>query len=136
MTEATPVEVRTDHDSYQPGQRVTGTVVVVANVDARALTLTLECREWSNDFRHVAATGASLDLAKGQLELGDRFQFDCALPDDALPSVSGVQGHLSWGLHAHVDRRGRDRHVWLPIEVTRAACELGEEARRDGDVVD
>lgn len=111
---ATPhLAITLDQPASRPGDAVTGSVQVAETVEARALTVALEYRDWTSDYHGVGRTVAlATPLATGTLQAGMNFPFAVTLPADALPNQSGQFGSASWGVHARADRRGIDYHAW------------------------
>ena len=101
-----------------PGEHIAGTVEVVDEARADELTIVLEYREVTADYRIAARSVVSPGpLHAGPLTAGQTFPFSFALPGDALPNGSGRMGSTSWGLHARIARFGPDLHTWLPLSV-------------------
>ncbi len=112
----THLVVTVDHPAYRAGDTVSGSVEITEASDARRLTVALEYRDWTADYRAVSlAVPLEPPLATGSLQAGRRLQFTIALPADALPGQSGDFGSTSWGVHARADRRGIDYHAWQPF---------------------
>lgn len=112
------LEITLDHPAYRPGDAVTGSVQIVDAVETRALTVTLEYRDWTADYRGVGRTVESVSpLGTGTLQAGMSLPFAVSLPADALPNQSGEFGSTSWGVHARADRRGIDFHAWHAFQV-------------------
>jgi hypothetical protein len=113
-----PVAIRTERTSYAPADQISGTVEVLEPVHARQLTLALEYRDWTADYR-AATRVLALDapLHTGDLEQGANFPFTVQLPADALPNQTGTFGRTGWGLHARIDRFGLDANVWHLLDV-------------------
>lgn len=117
---STKLSIRTERDSYAPGETVSGTVQLLESSSARALLLTLEYRDWTSDYR-FATQSLSLPgpLATGDLQQGASYPFSFALPSGALPNQTGGQiGSAGWGLHARIDKRGVDSHAWQVVNVS------------------
>ena len=110
---STKLEISPERGSYSPGERVLGTIVVLEATDARELTITLEYRDWTSDYRSVSrSVPHDTALHAGDLELGASFRFGFTLPADALPNQSGTFGSTSSG-PACSDRQARDRYSRL-----------------------
>jgi hypothetical protein len=113
-----PVAIHPEKDAYNPGDTVSGTVVVVESASAHQLELTLEYRDATSDYVGIARTVALAGpLTQGDLQEHASFPFSVALPADALPNCKGVIGLTTWGLHAQVVRTGFDANMWHPIDV-------------------
>ncbi len=105
--------------TYAPGEAVSGTVRVLEAAKGRELALALEYRDWTSDYRAVnRSVPLPAPLHIGDLEAGASFPFSVGLPADALPQQVGRFGAASWGIHAHLDRRGPDFHAWHAIELS------------------
>ncbi len=102
----------------KPGDQVAGTVQVLESVKSKELTIALEYREITPDYR-IAAKVIKPDtpLHTGPVESGDSFSFTLALPADALPNQTGKVGTTAWGLHARLARFGPDAHAWQQLAV-------------------
>lgn len=112
------LEITLDHPACRPGAAVTGSVQIVDAVEARALTVTLEYRDWTADYHGVGRSVESAGvLGTGTLQAGMSLPFAITLPADALPNQSGEFGSTSWGVHARADRRGMDFHAWHAFQV-------------------
>ena len=116
---ATPhLAITLDRPAFRPGEAVTGSVQIAETVDARALTVALEYRDWTSDYHSVGRTvPAANPLGTGTLQAGMSFPFAVTLPSDPLPNQSGEFGSASWGVHARADRRGIDYHAWHVFEL-------------------
>jgi hypothetical protein len=110
--------ISTARDAYAPGEEVSGHINVLEHVGARQLTVALEYRDWTEDYRAVNRSIAlDAPLHAGDLEPGTSLPFSIALPADALPAQSGTYGQTSWGVHARLERLGPDLHFWQPVQV-------------------
>jgi hypothetical protein len=114
--------VRLDRERFAPGEQVTGRVEVVEEAKGRELTVALEYRDWTSDYRSISrSVPLATPLGVGDLQAGASFPFSLALPADAAPEHTGVNGAVSWGIHAHLERFGPDFHAWHVIQVATAA---------------
>jgi hypothetical protein len=112
------LEISPERNTYAPGERVLGTVVVLEATPARELTVTLEYRDWTADYRSVSrSVPHDTSLHAGDLEQGASFRFGFTVPTDALPNQNGTFGSTGWGLHARIDKRGIDTNAWLALNV-------------------
>ena len=104
--------------TYAAGEQVSGTVRVLEAAKGRELTLALEYRDWTSDYRAVNRSVALPGpLHVGDLEDGASFPFSVRLPEDALPEQYGRFGAASWGVHAQLERSGPDFHAWHQFEL-------------------
>jgi hypothetical protein len=110
--------IKAERQSYKPGEQIAGTVEVLDEVKAKELTVVLEYREITADYRVVGrAVAAPAPLRVGDVRPGETFPFSFELPADALPNQSGKMAATTWGLHARIARFGPDVHAWLPLTV-------------------
>jgi hypothetical protein len=110
--------ITAERQGYNPGERIAGNVEVLDEVKAKELTIVLEYREVTSDYRVVSrAVPSEAPLRVGPLARGETFPFSFVLPADALPNASGKMGATTWGLHARIARFGPDVHAWLPLSV-------------------
>ncbi|MDQ3610064.1 MAG: hypothetical protein M4D85_00415 [Actinomycetota bacterium] len=110
-------ELRLDAERYKAGDRVAGTVVAIAGGRSDSLQVHLDFVEKTDDYLDVASTISSGHLCQGDLQTGDWFRFEIALPPDALPNYSSSHGQLYWRVHVQCARRGRDSHELRRIDV-------------------
>jgi hypothetical protein len=112
------LEISPERGTYAPGDRVVGTVVALESINARDLTIALEYRDWTSDYRSVSRSiPHETPLHTGDLEQGATFHFAFTLPSDSLPNQSGMFGSTSWGLHARINKPGLDSHTWHLLSV-------------------
>lgn len=111
-------EIRLETEVYHPGDRVTGSVVVVEGGRSRRLQVHLEYLEKSDDYLDCATSISTRPLHEGDLSTGESFRFDLVLPPDALPNHVSTHGQLYWQLDVKSDERGFDSHERRRIEVT------------------
>jgi hypothetical protein len=110
--------IKPAREKHQPGELVTGALDILEPVKAKTLTLTLEYRESTEDYRQIArGVTMATPLHEGPLAAGQSFNFSFQLPADALPNQSGQVGSLWWGLHSRIARFGADLHTWQTIHV-------------------
>jgi hypothetical protein len=79
-------QLELDRERYTPGETIKGTILVREGGGSRAL------------------------------EAGTSFEFELALPPDALPSYKSRHGELYWELDVKSDESGRDTHERRRIE--------------------
>jgi hypothetical protein len=110
--------IKPAREKYQPGELITGTLDILEPVKAQTLTLALEYRESTGDYRQTArSVTLTAPLHEGPLSVGQSFSFSLQLPSDTLPNQTGQAGSLRWGLHSRIARFGPDLHTWQPIDV-------------------
>ena len=115
---STKLVIRPERDTYSPGEQVNGTVEVLEAMSGRQLTLALEYRDWTSDYRTIMRSiSPGAPMQTGDLEAGASFSFSLALPTDALPNQTGQVGATGWGLHAQVEKFGPDVHCWHLLSV-------------------
>ena len=90
---------------------------------SRSLEVSLAYNEETADYLDVARSISSGPLHEGDLEEGSSFEFELALPDDALPGYKSARGELYWAVDARSDELGRDTHERRRIHVDAAARE-------------
>lgn len=115
------LEVALDAPRHRPGDTVSGRVRITESTEARRLLVALRLVEHSPDYTINAVEIEGPPLAEGDLPAGADHPFAFALPDDALPGVRSTHGRLAWELDAWIDRRGRDPHAKVELEVVPAA---------------
>lgn len=93
---------------YRPGDWIRGRVAVLAGGKSRALNVTLQFRERTRDYQHVARTETLAPLHHGDLRSGTSYPFEVQLPLDAMPSLESEHGWLGWEVEARSDERGFD----------------------------
>jgi hypothetical protein len=85
--------IKPERDTYFPGEQVNGTVEVLEAMNGRQLTVALEYRDWTNDYRTIMRSiSPGAPLQTGDPEAGASFSFSLALPADALPNQTGMVG--------------------------------------------
>jgi hypothetical protein len=111
-----PLRLRARRERYTPGETIKGTILVREGGGSRALEAILEYKEETADYSEVAISIASGPLHEGELTAGMSFEFELALPPDALPSYKSRHGELYWELDVKSDESGRDTHERRRIE--------------------
>ena len=111
------LRVQLERYRYAPGELVRGVVDVVLGIGARSLSVTLDYCEQSPDYADAAVSVPSGILWQGDLRPGQRFQFQLALPPDALPAFRTEHGALWWEVDAKVDKPGFDEHERVRLDV-------------------
>jgi hypothetical protein len=106
-----------ERQRYAPGEAVRGHVDVVEAIDARDLTVALHYMEETRDYRGAGLVAATSTLHVGPVAAASRFEFELALPPDALPAFRSQHGALWWEVAAKADKPGFDKHASLPIEL-------------------
>ena len=115
------LELELERGRYHPGDTVRGTIRVLEGSGSRGLDAVLEYREETEDYHEVVTEIPSGRLHEGDLAAGTSFEFELALPPDALPNYRSEHGRLYWSIDVRSDERGRDTHVRRRVEVARAA---------------
>lgn len=110
-------QLQLDRERYAPGDTVKGTILVTEGGSSRALEACLEYTEETADYSEVALSIPSGPLHEGDLTAGTSFEFELALPPDALPSYKSRHGELYWELDVKSDESGRDTHERRRIAV-------------------
>lgn len=110
-------QLQLDRERYAPGDTVKGTILVTEGGSSRALEARLEYTEETADYSEVALSIPSGPLHEGDLTVGTSFEFELALPPDALPSYKSRHGELYWELDVKSDESGRDTHERRRIAV-------------------
>jgi len=106
-----------DAHGYAPGETIKGNVLVEEGGRSRSLRVELRYTERTKDYSSVAATVTSGPLHEGDLTGATSFEFELAVPEDALPSYSTEHGELDWELDAISDELGLDTHEKQVVEV-------------------
>jgi hypothetical protein len=106
-----------ERDRYKPGDAVRGTILVLEGGASRSLEALLEYIEETADYREVAISISSGQLHDRDLRTGTSFEFELALPRDALPNYASEHGELYWQVDAKADEFGRDTHERSRVEV-------------------
>ena len=110
-------QLQLDRERYAPGETIKGTILILEGGGSRALEARLEYNEETADYSEVAVSIPSGTLHEGDLTEGASFQFELALPPDALPNYKSRHGELYWELDVKSDEAGRDTHERRRIEV-------------------
>ena len=112
------LQLELDRDRYTPGETITGRVLVLEGGDSQSLEVLLEYNETAeDDYSAVATSFSSGPLHTGGLATGMSFNFELALPPDALPNYQSRHGELYWQVDAKSAEAGRDTHELRRIEV-------------------
>jgi hypothetical protein len=93
-------------DSFTPGERVAGTVLVTEGGGSRTLDVTLGFHEKSPDYEEIPVSQTQA-LHTGDLQTGQSLAFALDLPEDALPGHRSEHGELYWELRAPAHRGRR-----------------------------
>jgi hypothetical protein len=109
-------QLQLDRERYAPGDTVRGTILVLEGGDSRSLEARLEYNEETDDYHEVAISIPSSALHEGELTTGTSFEFQLALPADALPNYRSRHGELYWQLDVKSDEVGRDTHERRRVE--------------------
>jgi hypothetical protein len=102
------LEVQVQPGIHAPGEAVRGTVLVREGGTCRSLTVALCCYERSPGYREAVRTERAPQLHAGDLESGQRLEFELALPADASPDIDGRHGEVAWAVDASWERPGFD----------------------------
>jgi len=113
-------ELQLERESYAPGERVTGSVLVTEGGGSRTLGVALEFHEKSPDYEEVPVS-VSQALQAGDVQTGQSLGFALELPADALPGHRSEHGELYWEIDVKSDEMGPDTHVRRRVEVTSSA---------------
>lgn len=111
------LQLRLDRERYRAGETVTGSVLVIEGGGSRALEVSLDYNEETEDYLDVATSISTGPLHEGELTAGTSFPFELTLPADALPNYRSKHGELYWQIDAESDELGRDTHERHRIEV-------------------
>lgn len=112
------LQLELDRDRYTPGETITGRVLVLEGGDSQSVEVLLEYNETAeDDYSAVATSFSSGPLHTGDLATGMSFDFELALPPDALPNYRSRHGELYWQVDAKSAEAGRDTHERRRIEV-------------------
>jgi hypothetical protein len=95
---------------------VQGTILVLEGGGSRSVEALLTYNEKTKDYLDVA-TSIPSTLHQGDLTTGTSFEFELALPPDALPGYKSEHGELYWEVDAKSDEAGRDTHERRRIEI-------------------
>lgn len=111
------LDVLVSDEPFAPGDTVRGQIVVDRDVSGRELLVALRYIETSPDFKECAVEVVSPPLAQGEVPAGTTLDFALDLPTDALPGFRSEHASLHWEVDAWVNRRGRDPHTRLELDV-------------------
>jgi hypothetical protein len=111
-------QLQLDRERYTSGDTIKGNILVVESGGSGTLEVLLEYHEQAEDgYSAVAASVSTGRLHAGDLAAGMSFDFEFALPDDALPNYRSQHGELYWQLDIKSAKLGRDTHERRRIEV-------------------
>lgn len=113
-------ELQLERESFAPGERVAGSVLVTEGGGSRALEVVLAFHEKSPDYEETAVS-RSETLHTGDVQTGQTLTFALELPADALPGYRSEHGELYWEIDVKSDEMGRDTHLRRRIEVVPSA---------------
>ena len=113
-------ELQLERESFAPGERVAGSVLVTEGGGSRALEVVLAFHEKSPDYEETAVS-RSETLHTGDVRAGQTLAFALELPADALPGYRSEHGELYWEIDVKSDEMGRDTHLRRRIEVVPGA---------------
>jgi hypothetical protein len=102
---------------YAPGETVRGTVSVAEGGRSRSLDASLQYKEETEDYEEVAISIPGGRLNEGDLVSGASFEFELALPEEALPNCRSAHGKLYWEVDVKSDEPGRDSHARHRVDV-------------------
>jgi hypothetical protein len=115
---STRFQLELDRERYTPGATIRGSILVLEGGDSRSLEVLLEYNEQAEDgYSAVAARISTGPLHAGNLTTGMSFDFEFALPEDALPNYRSDHGALYWQLDVKCAEPGGDTHERRRIEV-------------------
>jgi hypothetical protein len=109
-------DLQLERDSFAPGERVAGTVLVTEGGGSRTLEVTLAFHEKSPDYEEIPVRETQA-LHTGDLQTGQALTFALDLPANALPGFRSEHGELYWELDLKSDETGPDTHARRRIEV-------------------
>lgn len=104
---------------YAPADTVRGQFVVDRDLSAREILVALRYVETSPDYEERAPEVTSVPLAQGQVRAGATLEFALDLAVNALPQFRSGHASLHWEVDAWVNKRGRDPHATLELDVRR-----------------
>lgn len=110
-------ELQLERERYEAGGTVKGTIIVMEGGASRSLEARLEYNEETADYHEVPISIPSGPLHQGELAAGTSFEFELALPADALPNYRSPHGELYWQIDVKSDEPGRDTHERRRLEV-------------------
>jgi hypothetical protein len=105
---STRFQLHLERERYTPGDTVRGTILVLAGGRSRSVEVLLQYTEETADYSEVATSVSSGPLHEGDLTTGTSFEFELALPPDALPNYQSLHGQLYWDVNVKSDEFGRD----------------------------
>lgn len=101
-------QLQLERDCYTSGDTVEGTILVLEGGRSRSVEVLLQYNEATEDYSEVATSVSSGSLHEGDLTTGTSFEFELALPPDALPNYQSKHGELYWDVNIKSDEFGRD----------------------------
>lgn len=104
------LQLQLEQERYRPGDTVTGTILVLEGGRSRSVEARLEYKEETADYRGVAISIAAGPLHEGDLTTGTSFEFELAVPPDALPNYESEHGELYWEVDVKSNEIGRDTY--------------------------
>ena len=105
---STRLQLQLERERYTPGDTVEGTIFVVEGDRSRSLVALLQYNEKTEDYLEVATSISTGPLHEGDLTTGTSFEFELALPPDALPNYQSEHGQLYWDVNVKSDEFGSD----------------------------
>jgi hypothetical protein len=101
-------ELQLERERYTPGDTVGGTILVLEGGRSRSVEVLLQYKEETEDYLEVATSVSIGPLHEGDLTTGTSFEFELALPPDALPNYQSEHGELYWDVNVKSDEFGSD----------------------------
>jgi hypothetical protein len=105
---STRFQLQLERERYTPGDAVEGTILVLEGDRSRSVEVLLQYKEETEDYLEVATSISSGPLHEGDLTTGTSFEFELALPPDALPNYQSEHGQLYWDVNVKSDEFGSD----------------------------
>jgi hypothetical protein len=99
-------QLELERERYTPGDTVGGTIRVLEGGRSRSVEVLLQYKEETEDYLAVATSVSSGLLHEGDLTTGTSFEFELALPPDALPNYQSEHGELYWDVNVKSDEFG------------------------------
>jgi len=109
-------ELQLERESFAPGERVAGSVLVTEGGGSRALEVVLAFHEKSPHYEETAVS-QSETLHTGDIQTGETLAFALELPGTAFPAYRSEHGELYWEIDVKSDEMGRDTHLRRRIEI-------------------
>ena len=110
------LELQLGRESFAPGERVAGSVLVTEGGGSRALEVVLAFHEKSPDYEEIPFSRSEA-LHTGDVQTGQSLAFSLELPADARPGYRSEHGELYWEIDVKSDEIGPDTHLRRRIEV-------------------